>query len=157
MSDFYSRKLSFPFFSYNSGITMHVPPNELYSVFSFIGFVLCTIPFYWHFKGKVCNYSPDRSVLSENINVARNTGTCLFMIWTGLGCLLQCINSIVWNKNMINRAPVYCDICNSLDALSLERLFTIRHLQQHMFKSRSMLLYQLPHFASIACCIGLRG
>ncbi|KAI0274469.1 pheromone A receptor-domain-containing protein [Russula aff. rugulosa BPL654] len=70
---------------------MHLPPNELYSAFSFIGFVLCAIPFYWHFK-------------------ARNTGTCLFMIWTGLGCLLQCINSIVWNKNIINRTPVYCDI-----------------------------------------------
>ncbi|KAF8484428.1 pheromone A receptor-domain-containing protein [Russula emetica] len=70
---------------------MYPPPNELYSAFSFFGFVLCAIPFYWHFK-------------------ARNTGTCLFMIWTGLGCLIQCINSIVWNKNMINKAPVYCDI-----------------------------------------------
>ena len=120
MPNFYSRKLSYPFFSYNrSGITMHFPPNELYSAFSFIGFVLCAIPFYWHLKGKVCNYSPDWSVLSENDNVARNTGTCLFMIWTGLGCLLQCINSIVWNKNTINRAPVYCDICNSLDAFLL--------------------------------------
>src|SRR5713101_5475199 len=41
------------------------------------------------------------------------------MTWTGLGCLLQCINSIVWNKNAINRAPVYCDICMSFNALSL--------------------------------------
>lgn len=32
---------------------MHIPPNELYSAFSFIGFVFCTIPLYWHFKGKV--------------------------------------------------------------------------------------------------------
>ncbi|KAF8468710.1 pheromone receptor [Russula ochroleuca] len=70
---------------------MSPPPNELYSAFSFIGFVLCAIPLYWHLQ-------------------AWNTGTCLFMIWTGLGCLLQCINSIVWNKNMTNRAPVYCDI-----------------------------------------------
>ena len=31
---------------------MHLPPNELYSTFSFIGFVLSAIPFYWHFKGK---------------------------------------------------------------------------------------------------------
>ncbi|KAI0271185.1 pheromone A receptor-domain-containing protein [Russula aff. rugulosa BPL654] len=70
---------------------MPPPPNEVYTVFSFIGFVLCAIPLYWHLE-------------------ARNVGTCLFMIWTGLGCLLQCINSIVWNKNMINRVPVYCDI-----------------------------------------------
>ena len=26
-------------------------PNQIYTVFSFTGFVLCTIPFYWHFKG----------------------------------------------------------------------------------------------------------
>jgi len=67
------------------------PPNELYTVFSFIGFVLCAIPFYWHLE-------------------AWNAGTCLYMAWTGLGCLMQCINSIVWNNNMIDKAPVYCDI-----------------------------------------------
>jgi hypothetical protein len=50
------------------------------------------------------------------------------MIWTGLGCLMQCINSIVWNKNMINRVPVYCDICKSVDPQSLERPLTLRHL-----------------------------
>ena len=49
------------------------------------------------------------------------------MIWTGLGCLVQSINSIVWNKNMINRVPVYCDIGKSLDALALEHILTVRH------------------------------
>jgi len=49
------------------------------------------------------------------------------MIWIGLGCLMQCINSIVWNKNMINRVPVYCDICKSLDLPSLENSLTLRH------------------------------
>jgi pheromone a factor receptor len=47
------------------------------------------------------------------------------MIWTGLGCLLQCINSIVWNKNIIDRAPIYCDVCKSDDPLSLERPLTL--------------------------------
>ena len=34
---------------------MHHPqaPNELFTAFSFIGFVLCAIPFYWHFKGNL--------------------------------------------------------------------------------------------------------
>ncbi len=32
------------------------------------------------------------------------------MAWTGLGCFIQCINSIIWNHNMINRAPIYFDI-----------------------------------------------
>lgn len=70
---------------------LHPPPNEVYSAFSFIGFTLSVIPFYWHLE-------------------AWNTGTCMFMFWTGLGCLVQFINSVVWNKNMIDRAPIYCDI-----------------------------------------------
>jgi pheromone a factor receptor len=49
------------------------------------------------------------------------------MIWTCLGCLLQGINSIIWNKNMINRAPVYCDIGKSVHPLSFERSLTLRH------------------------------
>ncbi|KAI0297142.1 GPCR fungal pheromone mating factor [Russula brevipes] len=70
---------------------MQPPPNGVYIAFSFVGFAMCAIPFYWHLE-------------------TWNAGTCLFMAWTGLGCLMQCINSIVWNKNMIDRAPVYCDI-----------------------------------------------
>ena len=106
---------------------MHLPPNELYSVFSFIGFVLSAIPFYWHFKGKMCNCSSYCSTLSKNDGVARNAGTCLFMFWTGLGCLLQCINSIVWNKNTVNRAPVYCDIGMSFYELSLIHSLYVTH------------------------------
>ncbi|KAI0250465.1 pheromone A receptor-domain-containing protein [Lactifluus subvellereus] len=76
---------------------MPPPPNQLYTVFSFIGFVMCAIPMYWHLK-------------------AQNIGTCLYMAWTGLGCLIQCVNSIMWNKNMVNRAPVYCDIVARIQA-----------------------------------------
>ncbi|KAF5342954.1 hypothetical protein D9758_014948 [Tetrapyrgos nigripes] len=39
-----------------------------------------------------------------------NTGTCLYMVWTGLACLNLGINSVVWNNDAINRAPVWCDI-----------------------------------------------
>ncbi|KAJ3567262.1 hypothetical protein NP233_g6477 [Leucocoprinus birnbaumii] len=39
-----------------------------------------------------------------------NTGTCLYMAWSGLACLGLCINSIVWHGNAINWAPVWCDI-----------------------------------------------
>lgn len=35
------------------------------------------------------------------------------MIWTGLSCLIQFINSIVWRANVINWAPVWCDICQN--------------------------------------------
>jgi pheromone a factor receptor len=33
------------------------------------------------------------------------------MFWAGLGCLNMFVNSIVWNGNAINWAPVWCDIC----------------------------------------------
>ena len=53
------------------------------------------------------------------------------MSWTGLGCLIQCINSIVWNKNMINRVPVYCDIGTPNVLLPGRSLtdFTATHIQ----------------------------
>ncbi|KAF8239202.1 STE3-domain-containing protein [Tricholoma matsutake] len=69
----------------------HAPPNWTFSMFSFIGFILCCIPFPWQLA-------------------AWNTGTCLFMAWTGLACLNSFVNSIVWNGNVINWAPVWCDI-----------------------------------------------
>ncbi|KAF8884489.1 pheromone A receptor-domain-containing protein, partial [Infundibulicybe gibba] len=61
-------------------------PNFIYSTFAFIGFLFVSIPFPWHLE-------------------AWNTGTCLYMLWTGLACLNQFINSIVWNGNAINWAP----------------------------------------------------
>lgn len=36
------------------------------------------------------------------------------MAWTGVTCLALFINSIVWNGNTINRAPVWCDITSRL-------------------------------------------
>jgi len=62
---------------------------------------------------KVCISFP-RSKLYIELNLRRiawNTGTCLYMAWAGLACLNQFINSIVWKGNVINWAPVWCDIC----------------------------------------------
>jgi len=67
------------------------PPNALFSTFSFIGFLFCAIPFYWHLE-------------------AHNVGTCLLMAWAGLACLNSFINSVVWNNTIANVAPVWCDI-----------------------------------------------
>jgi len=67
------------------------PPNELFIFFSFTSFVLSSIPFYWHLQ-------------------AWNVGTCLLMAWLSLGSLNAMINAIIWNHNIINWAPVWCDI-----------------------------------------------
>ncbi|KAF9236186.1 STE3-like pheromone receptor [Melanogaster broomeanus] len=68
-----------------------VPPNSVFSAFSFIGFLLAGTPLPWHLQ-------------------SWNTGTCMYMIWTSLACLILFVNSIVWNDNVINWAPVWCDI-----------------------------------------------
>ncbi|KAF6745597.1 Ste3-like pheromone receptor, partial [Ephemerocybe angulata] len=70
-------------------------PNPVYSTFAFLGFLACAIPFPWHLE-------------------AWNTGTCLYMFWCGLGCLNMFVNSIVWNGNAINWAPVWCDISSRI-------------------------------------------
>ncbi|KAI0035537.1 pheromone A receptor-domain-containing protein [Vararia minispora EC-137] len=66
-------------------------PNELFSAISFVAFVLCVIPLYWHLE-------------------AWNIGTCMFILWAGFGSLVFFINSIIWNHNVVNWAPVWCDI-----------------------------------------------
>ncbi|KIJ69831.1 hypothetical protein HYDPIDRAFT_142477 [Hydnomerulius pinastri MD-312] len=68
-----------------------IPPNALFSAFSFIGFILSTIPLCWHLQ-------------------ASNAGICMYLTWTSLGCLILFINSIVWDDNVINWVPVWCDI-----------------------------------------------
>ncbi|KAI6027110.1 pheromone A receptor-domain-containing protein [Pisolithus marmoratus] len=93
---------------------MGYPPNWFFSACAFIGFVLCAIPLPWHLK-------------------ARNTGTCLYMIWAGLACLMLFINSVVWNSTVINKAPIWCDISSkfiigSAVALPAASLCINRHL-----------------------------
>ncbi|KAK7039959.1 GPCR fungal pheromone mating factor [Favolaschia claudopus] len=67
------------------------PPNWVFSVFAFIGLLCSTIPLPWHLQ-------------------AWNIGTCLYMIWNALACFVLFVNSIVWNGNLIDWAPAWCDI-----------------------------------------------
>ncbi|KAF4611600.1 hypothetical protein D9613_004065 [Agrocybe pediades] len=67
----------------------------IFPIFAFLGFVLVLIPLPWHLQ-------------------ALNSGTCLFMIWTAIGCLNQFVNSVVWHGNIIDWAPIWCDISTRL-------------------------------------------
>nr|ANB67031.1 pheromone receptor [Agrocybe salicacicola] len=71
------------------------PSYPAFPIFAFLSFLLVLIPLPWHLQ-------------------AWNSGTCLFMIWTAVGCLNQFINSIVWHGNAIDWAPVWCDISTRL-------------------------------------------
>ncbi|TFK65309.1 STE3-like pheromone receptor [Pluteus cervinus] len=71
------------------------PTFPLFPVLTFIGFVISLIPLPWHAQ-------------------AWNSGTCAFMIWTSTMCLIYFINSLVWAGNLVNIAPVWCDITSKL-------------------------------------------
>jgi hypothetical protein len=58
-----------------SRTAMSPPPNEVYSAFSFIGFVLCAIPFYWHLEG-MWKYSYDLSS-PKNVRLSLEYGHLL--------------------------------------------------------------------------------
>ncbi|KAI5119269.1 hypothetical protein M0805_007271 [Coniferiporia weirii] len=71
------------------------PTYPLYPIFAFIGFIIVLIPLPWHLQ-------------------AWNAGTCLYMLWTSLACLNLFVNSIVWHDNVLNPAPVWCDISSRI-------------------------------------------
>ncbi|KAH9943341.1 STE3-domain-containing protein [Epithele typhae] len=64
---------------------------EVEAAFSFIAFVLVTIPVYWHLE-------------------AWNIGCLLYIFWMGTQNLINFINLVVWRDNAIDWAPVWCDI-----------------------------------------------
>ena len=68
-----------------------IAPNTVYIVFAVFGLVLSLIPLGWHLE-------------------SWNVGICMFMIWTALGCLVYFVDAIVWSGNVVNWAPVWCDI-----------------------------------------------
>ncbi|OJT14432.1 Pheromone B alpha 3 receptor [Trametes pubescens] len=66
-----------------------------YPILALIAAVLVLIPMPWHLQ-------------------AWNSGTCLFMVWTAIGCLNLGVNAIVWNADAIDRAPIWCDISSHI-------------------------------------------
>jgi len=71
-------------------------------------------PSFWfvslfHGTWKVCSAPVPITNLTRELS-AWNTGTCLYMAWTALGCLIYFINSVIWRDNAINMAPIWCDI-----------------------------------------------
>jgi pheromone a factor receptor len=42
---------------------------------------------------------------------AWNTGTCLYMLWAGLGCFVMGVDAILFNGNAYNHWQIWCDIC----------------------------------------------
>jgi pheromone a factor receptor len=83
--------------------------NLVFIVFCFFGFWLSIIPLYWHLQGKL-QFTNGPSLNIKVHFTAWNTGTCVYMLWTSIGCLICFINAILWRGNVIDKAPIYCDI-----------------------------------------------
>lgn len=89
---------------------MHDTPYPIYPVFAFLGFIVGLIPLRWHLQ-------------------AWNAGTCVYMLWASLACLVEFVDSIVWHHTTANVAPVWCDICEYLiTELSMHTILTSRPL-----------------------------
>ncbi|EGO28761.1 hypothetical protein SERLADRAFT_406185 [Serpula lacrymans var. lacrymans S7.9] len=71
------------------------PTYPLFPIFAFFGFILVLIPLPWHLQ-------------------AWNAGTCVYMIWAAVACLIEFVNSVVWNGSALNVAPVWCDISSKI-------------------------------------------
>lgn len=74
------------------------PTYPLFPVFAFFAFFLILTPLPWHVQ-------------------AWNVGTCAYIIWASVACLFEFINSLVWRNSTLNLAPVWCDICTSIQSL----------------------------------------
>ena len=106
--------------------------NTAFTVFSGIGFILSVVPLYWHLE-------------------SWNVGTCMYMIWTALACLVHFVGSIVWNGNAINWAPAWCDI--GTFTRSSARFLSLMNVTQ-LSASKSLSWSPGPHAvsASFAVC-----
>jgi len=103
--------------------------NHVFTVFSLFAFTSASVPLTWH--------------LTEASSW--NAGTCLFIFWTGLSSLVWFVNSIVWDGNVVNWTPVWCDICEFHSPAAF------------MFFPPFGVLSDALRFASVTCVVQLRG
>lgn len=109
------------------------PTYPLYSVLSFLGFIVVLIPFSWHLQ-------------------AWNAGTCAYMFWVSFACLVEFINSLVWAGNLFNNIPVWCDICSYFPPLYI----IVRVLTFHILLATKFLLGAGVGIVASALCISRR-
>lgn len=69
------------------------PTYPLVPIANFIGCVLALVPLF-HMDTRLWN-----------------TGVYVFVLWSFLACFQTAINTVVWSKDVEDRAPVWCDIC----------------------------------------------
>lgn len=91
--------------------------NVVFTAFSLLASFLVLVPLPWQLE-------------------AWNVGTCLYMLWASLSCFNYGVNSIIWRSDAINRAPVWCDICEYKRSIKYSSSFDLVDLFiQHLGSS----------------------
>ena len=85
--------------------------NDTFSSFSGVGFIL--------------------SVASLSLYLeSQNMGTCMYTIWMALACLVHFFDSIMWDGNALNLAPLWCNTStfrNPLTGRTTSYLYSYSH------------------------------
>ena len=100
--------------------------NHAFTVFSLFAFTSASVPLTWH--------------LTEASSWG--AGTCLFIFWAGLSSLVSFVNSIVWDGNIVNWTPVWCDICEFCFVFPLVRLSLLLRRIGIYFGSTALCSYE---------------
>jgi pheromone a factor receptor len=90
-----------------------------------------------------------RNLVLTNYLSARNSGICLYIFWTGAGCLISCINSIIWHGNALNSAPTWCEICQCLNSFRIASNLNLLTLRINRYKVSA------GQFVWHSCCVAL--
>ena len=80
----------------------------------------------------------------------------MYMIWTALGCLVHFVDSIVWNGNVVNWAPVWCDICPFRYSFTQtpwsKKFIQLRTLNSVSLSHGLLAVFALPVASTISLC-----
>lgn len=101
--------------------------NYFFMVFSFLGFIITILPFPWQWRGEYIFIIAHANFLlqcSFAVIGGRNSGICIFRYWNATWCLILFIDAIIWNKNLIDHAPVWCAIGIFITTIYLLYLIT---------------------------------
>ena len=101
----------------------------LLTIFSFLGFFVSVVPLILRYPCEFSSIQPTVQAANSRL-IAWNTGSVLYVTWTGIQCLNQFINLVVWRNNVRNVAPVWCEICELSIDMMVTQLTTSSQLSE---------------------------
>lgn len=102
------------------------------TAFNAIAIICVLLPAPWHWRTK-------------------NIGTLLFIFWATIGALVAFVNGIVWNDNVDNPSPVWCDVSSQPPPPSLTSFLSdvTGILNRSLCSDRNQAVYRLRDWRSL--------